>query len=125
MAQLLLKNDAQVDLATNNGMTPLFIACKNGRAAFVELLLDRGATIDQPMQDGSTPLFIACGYGHDAVVQLLLDRGAEWNRARGDGGWAAADLVCSELASIARVAAAGLPRSTCCRGGPALLVKPP
>ena len=47
MAELLLRNGADIELASksNGGTTPLLISSYNGHAEVVELLLKRGADV--------------------------------------------------------------------------------
>ncbi|KXZ50418.1 hypothetical protein GPECTOR_16g592 [Gonium pectorale] len=69
---LLEKEPAFVHEKTEEGFTPLHMACGNGRQEVVELLLSREAAVDATTQDGSTSLHLACMGGHiDAALKLL------------------------------------------------------
>ena len=75
--QTLLKREANVNAANEDGTTPLFIAAEKGHRDIVALLLDHGADVKQTTTDGATPLHIAAEMGHRAIVALLLDEGAD------------------------------------------------
>ena len=75
----LLDQGTGVHKADERGMTPLFIAAKNGNRDVVEVLLDRGASPYQARLDGLTPLFVAVQEGHANVVALFLEKGADVN----------------------------------------------
>ena len=77
--EALLGRGAYVNRATtDDGTTPLFIACQDGHGSIVEALLGRGADVNRAKtDDGATPLYIACEEHHAPCVQLLV-------RARAD-----------------------------------------
>ena len=60
-----------VDLASNDGWTPLHKACANGHGEVVQLLLSRGANRNAQYQDGITPLALAVKGKHEDIVALL------------------------------------------------------
>lgn len=76
VARLLLDFGAEVDGASDAGVTPLHEAAKAGSAPLALLLLDRGANVDARTRSGWTPLLWASERGHANVVRLLLERGA-------------------------------------------------
>jgi ankyrin repeat protein len=50
---------------TDDGATPLCIACQNGHGSIVEALLGREAEVNQAKTDtGATPLYKACEQHH-------------------------------------------------------------
>ena len=68
---LSLDKGAEVDRAEKDGVTPLYVSCKNGHFDAARLLLDNGAEVDRAKEDGETPLEVAQRKGHAAVVALL------------------------------------------------------
>jgi ankyrin repeat protein len=75
----LLARGANVEVADEQGMTPLLLAIKQGRPDVVELLLNHGADIHHAAHDGVTPLFLAIRERRSDLVALLLDKGADVN----------------------------------------------
>ena len=68
----MLENGAEVDLAAEEGVTPLFAACFNGHVDAARLLLDKNAAVDRTEKKyGMTPLCVAKKNGHSAIVALL------------------------------------------------------
>ena len=76
VVSLLLENHAQIDLADNDGITPLLMAAKNGHTEVVRLLLQAGADPLVSVQ-GATPLDVALHLNHLEVAALLQARIAE------------------------------------------------
>jgi hypothetical protein len=76
-----------VNLATNDGGTPLFIAAQKGHLGVVKWLVEEGkANVKFAMSDGYTPLFIAARKGHLGVVKWLVEEGkANVNLATNEG----------------------------------------
>ena len=80
----LLATGADVDAATDRGVTPLYIAAEQGYLELVKLLLERGANPDvKDLEWGRTPLRHASAgsdvEGKEAraeILTLLLERGA-------------------------------------------------
>ena len=72
----LLAKGANIDLAKNDGATPLFIASQNGLVDVVHALLAKGANIDLASNKGVTPLIVAVGKKHFGVVRALLQNDA-------------------------------------------------
>ncbi|KAJ8610874.1 hypothetical protein CTAYLR_009141 [Chrysophaeum taylorii] len=58
--------------ATDNGYTSLYVAARYNLADVVRLLLSQGADPNCENKYGETPLFAACRENHDAVVRVLL-----------------------------------------------------
>lgn len=75
---LLLKNNAQVNVANKLGNTPLYYAVKidnkQQRKQAVELLLKKDAHVSARNKRGETPLHIAIVRNDAIIVQLLYDQ---------------------------------------------------
>ena len=79
----MLDNGADVNRATKDGVTPLWIACGRGHVDVARLMLKKGAEVDQADNNGWTPWGVAkCG-DHDAVVALLEQIMTKSSRRRG------------------------------------------
>ena len=64
-AALLLDKGAEVDRATEDGWTPLFVACQNGHVDAARLLLDKG---DVRPPTNQTPLHGRTEFGEDVAA---------------------------------------------------------
>jgi ankyrin repeat protein len=73
---LLVAGPALIDAKNDKGVTPLWLAAREGHLAVVKLLLENGAAVDAKDSVGATPLWLATFKGHLAVVKLLLEKGA-------------------------------------------------
>ena len=74
--------------ATEEGGTPLYVACQIGHLDVVRMLLStEGIEPNRAEEeDGSTPLYIACEKGHLDVVRMLLStEGIDPDRAEENG----------------------------------------
>lgn len=76
-AEVLIAAGADVNSATEHGMTALMTAAANGHLGLVSLLLERGADINAKRYDGLDALGFAVFFGHLHVVRELLGRGAD------------------------------------------------
>lgn len=74
--QNLLSQGTCVNLATLDGVSPLFVACQQGHTACAKMLIDKGANVNSSTVEQTTPLSEACDRGHMACVTLLLQHGA-------------------------------------------------
>lgn len=83
--QILLSNGADINLCTESGVSPLYIACYNGHKSTKRLLLSNAAEIDLCDDNGANPFHIACQNGHDIIAQLLLSKGANINSCMKNG----------------------------------------
>ena len=63
-------------IATNQGVTPLLVACHHGHPEVVANLLAANATVDLVINDHPPALVAACFHGHLGIVQLLSSYGA-------------------------------------------------
>ncbi len=87
IADLLLKFGAEVDVASEDGSTPLDQAALIGSTALVRKFLEHGASVEggaRPHRD--TALIDAAAKGHIETVKLLLENGANC-LAQQFGGW--------------------------------------
>lgn len=80
--QLMSHPDIKIDLANDNGETPLMMAALRGQVAWMQKLLARGA---QVQRNGWSPLHYAASGPSVAAVQLLLERGAPLNALSPNG----------------------------------------
>ncbi|KAI8484567.1 positive regulation of extrinsic apoptotic signaling pathway via death domain receptors protein [Branchiostoma belcheri] len=87
VAELLLKNKAEVDSKAKSGVTPLYCAASGGHVGVAKLLLEAGAEVDsrEELQLGDTPLHEAASGGHVGVAELLLKAGAQVDSKNKDG----------------------------------------
>ncbi len=79
IVQLLLKNNADVNLQSGRFGTALQAASLVGSEKTVRLLLDNGADISLPGGAYTSPLQAASYGGDEKIVKLLLDNGADVN----------------------------------------------
>jgi hypothetical protein len=82
---LLLKNGADVNAATNYRWTALMRAVGQGHTACLDLLLKNGADVNAANNDGWTALIVAAYKGHTACLDVLLKNGADVNAANING----------------------------------------
>ncbi|KAL7928882.1 ankyrin repeat-containing domain protein [Trichoderma chlorosporum] len=71
------QNHSELPKFSNNGLTPLIYATKNGMVDTVELLLNRGASTEAQDNNGLTALHLAGHHGYMDIAQLLLNEGAD------------------------------------------------
>jgi ankyrin repeat protein len=67
----LIKAGADLNQATSNGFTPLYMAAGNGHEGCVASLIQAGADVRKADKTGWTPMKIAKGYKRKKVVTLL------------------------------------------------------
>lgn len=88
--QLIGENPELVKAYSNDGWTPLHLACFFGQPGVVEALIENGANVraraTNPTQN--TPLHAAAAGRSKEAVRALLEHGADVN-ARQEGGWTA------------------------------------
>jgi ankyrin repeat protein len=78
-----------VNLADNNGNTPLMFAAENGILTVLPALVHKGANVNAANNDGWTPLIIATVSGHLQIVQTLLSaKGIDIDTKNSDGATA-------------------------------------
>ena len=72
---MLLDKQADVNIQTIGGDTPLLTACHNGHKDVVKMLLDKQADVNIQNVRGTTPLCIAIHKGHEEISELLRQYG--------------------------------------------------
>lgn len=75
--QLLLSNDAKIEMRDKEEDTPLHNACYRGLHQNARLLLRRGAEPSPANENGVTPLHLAAAFGNEETVEALLTYGAD------------------------------------------------
>jgi len=76
-ARMLLDYQADIELETANGGTPLYFAASYGVTDMIEPLAAMGARLQGARRwDGTTPLSEAEQNGHNAAAELLRRLGA-------------------------------------------------
>lgn len=68
-----------LEIANNEGQTPLHVGCAEGHSEVVKLLLDYGANPNAVDAKGATPLHLATIGGHSHIVKQLIDFGCDVN----------------------------------------------
>jgi len=72
--QLLLKNNADVDVLSGKYGTPLHVAVSKNHINIAKILITHGAALNIVNEEGETPLHIACRAGYLDIVRLILDQ---------------------------------------------------
>ena len=65
-----------INHGSEDGKTPLFVACYNGNLDIAKMLVKNGADINRADIYGETALLVAIERGHLDVARLLMDHGA-------------------------------------------------
>ncbi|HET9810203.1 MAG TPA: ankyrin repeat domain-containing protein [Sphingomicrobium sp.] len=89
----LLKKDADPDLASRDGTTPMTAAARIGFRDAVAWLIEKGADVDSENRMGETALIIAVQRRESAIVRLLLDAGADPDKTDSAAGYSARDYA--------------------------------
>ena len=77
--EALLKNGAEVNMATEQGTTALHVAAARGEEQMIHLLLHAGANLNARIKTGATPLIFAVQTKHLNTVRILIEKGADIN----------------------------------------------
>ena len=78
--------DGSLNVADDDGETPLYVACSNNHMEIVQLLLAApGIDITAANIDGETPMYVACRRNHPEIVRQLLTTDSGLNAATVDG----------------------------------------
>lgn len=85
MVDVLLRNNACVNVSDFHHSTPLTLACESGTADTVLTLLQKGADVSAQDDDGDTPLILASRYGDIEMVKNVLKYEPDVHKARKNG----------------------------------------
>jgi ankyrin repeat protein len=86
--QACIERGIDVEVSTEDGVTPLHFAIERGSSELVDALLAAGSDADRALSDGRTPLMLAAGAGQLAIARSLVLAGADVDRSRADGATA-------------------------------------
>lgn len=84
LVKVLAAHKADIDVASEYKITPLFNSSGEGNLSMVRLLLDLGADVNH-VEPVGTALHNACAYSNYKVVTELVERGADTNVKDGEG----------------------------------------
>ncbi|STX52093.1 ankyrin 3 [Legionella busanensis] len=76
----LAEAGVNLNLAKENGETPVFVAAQNGKSDVITALAQAGANLDLARADGMPPIFIATKCGCTAVIKALAKGGANLDK---------------------------------------------
>ena len=77
IVKLLVDNGANVNLPTDNGSTPILVACHQGSFEIVRFLVESGADVNATNNYKETCLNSPSEKGYYKIVQYLLENGAD------------------------------------------------
>ncbi len=95
IAELLARDDVNVNAANNKGETALYKAAEAGAEDIVKMLIEAGAEINERDNDGNNPLMAACSANAERTACLLVRYGADFEAVNNDGK-TAMDLAVKE-----------------------------
>jgi len=72
VVEWLLSENVPIDGISNDGITPMMMACRNGHLKVAQMLHERGASLTSKSLDGWNCLHFASGMGRGEVVKWLL-----------------------------------------------------
>ena len=72
MVHQLVDFGADVNYASDDELTPLGAACKNGHLSIAKFLISRGALVHDPALGRFSPILLACRSGKHDIIELLL-----------------------------------------------------
>eukprot|EP01060_Flectonema_neradi_P019076 TRINITY_DN26079_c0_g1_i1.p1 TRINITY_DN26079_c0_g1~~TRINITY_DN26079_c0_g1_i1.p1 ORF type:complete len:216 (+),score=30.24 TRINITY_DN26079_c0_g1_i1:53-700(+) len=85
LIDLLVKEyNADVNIKTTYGNTPLHFACRDGMLASSKALIENKADVNATHHNGSTPLHSASIYGKVEIIRLLAQHGANISEPKAD-----------------------------------------
>ena len=74
VVKILVEHGSSVNIQSQNGFTPLYMAAQENHDEVVRFLLASGANQSLATEDGFTPLAVALQQGHDKVINNLMRR---------------------------------------------------
>jgi hypothetical protein len=77
IAESLIRDSADINLADKNGTSPLHYAAIYGYFNMVDMLLYYDASISKKANDGTSPLMAAVWAGYPDIADLLIQNGAD------------------------------------------------
>lgn len=84
VVKLLIQRGADINVASEEGITPLHCAAEFGNTEAIRLLIKAGANLNALDKDEETPLCKAIRNDHVEAVKLLLDSGADVNAGQAE-----------------------------------------
>jgi uncharacterized protein len=103
IAEILVKNGADIDFQDNNGNTPLILAVKKKDLELVTFVVLKGADVNLANNDGVTPLHQAAFSGNEKVVDFLLKAKADPHLKNNDGASAYDFAIAKGYLNIAQL----------------------
>lgn len=86
IAKILMDSGAFPDIADNDGLAPVHVACRQGSIRFLKRLAASGANLSLPAGAlGLLPSYFAAVFGHKLCMELLLANQAETESYIADG----------------------------------------
>lgn len=87
VSRILQEKKADINKGTTeNGNTPLYVACANNHKEVVKMLLENKADVDKcTTNNGASPLYLACENNNIEIAYILLDYDACINLTINDG----------------------------------------
>ena len=79
IAEILIACGADLNRATQAGITPLHTSIYLNNIPVAKMLIDRGASIESASRGGATPLMAAALYGREEIARYLIEKGANVN----------------------------------------------
>lgn len=76
ITNLLLKQGADPNVETTEGLKPLHLACFHGCLSITQCLLEFGADVNAYDKQGNLPIHTACSAGHFHIAELLIKHGS-------------------------------------------------